>query len=70
MVLRRDKKFWSYHKSQLIQAGVGFSRWQVLKGAVLEMGRAALSPKRSVEKLLKKQESTQTKGAKSAAAAR
>jgi glycosyltransferase involved in cell wall biosynthesis len=70
LVLGRDQKFWSYHKSQLVEAGVGYSRWQVLKGAVLEMGRAALSPKRSVEKLWKKQESAQPKGAKSAAAAR
>src|SRR5207237_1215975 len=38
LILVRDKKFWAYHKAQLRQSGVGFSRVALLRGAMIELG--------------------------------
>jgi glycosyltransferase involved in cell wall biosynthesis len=53
LLLGRDEKFWDYHKGKLTQAGVGFSRVRVAKGAMTTLCGAALNPKDSVEKLVK-----------------
>ena len=70
LVFGRDKKFWSYHKAQLMQAGVGYSRIAVAKGALIELVKAVLSPKRAVTRLLKKRATAKPSSAKSAAVAR
>ncbi len=41
LIQRREPKFWEYHKRQLEQAGVGFSRLRVAAGAVSTLGRLA-----------------------------
>jgi glycosyltransferase involved in cell wall biosynthesis len=56
LLLGRDKKFWEYHKQQLNQAGVGFSRFRLAKGAITTLCGAALSPKDSIKKLLKRRD--------------
>lgn len=70
VMLRRDEKFWAYHKAQLVQAGVGYSRIAVARGALIELGRAVLAPKRAVARLLKRRNSASPAKAKSAVAAR
>jgi hypothetical protein len=52
LTLGRDKMFWSYHKTKLTEAGVGFSHIRVVRGAVAILVDALLNPKHSVEKLL------------------
>jgi hypothetical protein len=42
LIQRREPKFWEYHKRQLEQAGLGFSRLRVVTGAVAALRRAAV----------------------------
>ncbi len=49
----RDKKFWDYHRKNLNDLGGGYSRTRVVRGMLLALGRAALDPRRSAEKLFK-----------------
>ena len=49
LIFGRGKKFWSYHKGQLAEAGVAFSRMAVFRGALLELARALLAPKRTAK---------------------
>lgn len=53
-ILRRDRRFWEYHKDQLIKAGVGFSRVRVARGAVATLWNAAAKPKATVSGLLQR----------------
>jgi glycosyltransferase involved in cell wall biosynthesis len=46
-----DRKTWDYHKQQLADAGVGFSRARLAQAVVANLGRAALSPRGTLEKL-------------------
>jgi glycosyltransferase involved in cell wall biosynthesis len=54
LILRRDKQFWNYHKAELTKAGVGFSRVQLVRGALETFCAAALNPKDTVERLLRR----------------
>ena len=54
IILHRDKMFWRYHKAKLTEAGVGFSRIRATGAALAAALDAALNPKNSVEKLLKR----------------
>ena len=50
----RDKKFWDYHKKQLNQLGLGFSRRRIGMALLAEVFDAALNPKHSGEKILRR----------------
>lgn len=63
LILGRGKTFWAYHRTKLAETGGGFSRIRVARGALATMLEAALNPKSSAEKLLrrlKKQKGTRT----------
>jgi glycosyltransferase involved in cell wall biosynthesis len=49
---RRTREFWVYHRSQLTGAGVGYRRPALLRGALLALGKALLTPRRAVGRLL------------------
>jgi glycosyltransferase involved in cell wall biosynthesis len=51
MLLRRDDRFWQYHKQSLVQAGVGFSVPRLVQGFVRMLVEAVARPKYSVERL-------------------
>lgn len=51
--LGRDKAFWDYHKNQLKEAGLNFSRPRLFWAALGNLGRMALSPGVSLEKLIR-----------------
>lgn len=53
MLLRRDDRFWQYHKQSLRQAGVGFSVPRLLQGFVRMLVEAMARPRYSVERLLR-----------------
>jgi len=59
------QKFWSYHRAQLRQAGVG-SAGQLCCGDLTELGKAAMSPRRALDKLLKETRHGQAEHTKSA----
>jgi len=52
LLLRRDKQFWSYHKRELSQSGLSFSRARLARGIAETLYDAALNPKDSVVKFL------------------
>ena len=54
LILGRDQMFWTYHKTKLSEAGVGFKSIRVARGALATLSEAALNPKSSVEKLLRR----------------
>jgi glycosyltransferase involved in cell wall biosynthesis len=54
LILGRGRMFWTYHKTKLTEAGVGFNSVRVATGALATMSEAALNPKSSVEKLLRR----------------
>jgi len=54
LILGRDREFWNYHRKQLTEAGVGFSRARLAKGALTTLCTAALNPMHSVERLLQR----------------
>ena len=56
LILGRDKRFWDYHKRQLTEADVGFSRVRLARAALATLGDAVLNPKDTIEKLLKRRE--------------
>jgi hypothetical protein len=43
-LLGRDKKFWDYHRMQLSQSRIGFSRWRLFTGTARAALGAALNP--------------------------
>ena len=52
LLLRRDKQFWSYHKRELSQSGLSFSRARLARGIAETLYDAALNPKDSVVRFL------------------
>jgi glycosyltransferase involved in cell wall biosynthesis len=54
LIFGRDKMFWGYHRTKLIEVGFGFSRIRVVGGALAVLADALLNPKHSVEKLLRR----------------
>ncbi|MGH9356725.1 MAG: hypothetical protein ACRD10_11400, partial [Terriglobia bacterium] len=56
LILGRDKTFWDYHRRKLTEAGFGFSRVRVARGALSILCRALLNPKNSIEKLMKRRD--------------
>jgi len=50
---RRDAKFWNYHKQKLKEDGVGFSRIRLALATLKRLGRAALNPHETLEKVNK-----------------
>lgn len=53
LFLGRDEKFWRYHRRQLIEAGLGFSRIRLARATLANLCSAALCPKDTIKKLLK-----------------
>lgn len=56
LILGQGKQLWEYHKRQLVQAGVGFSWLRVAMGTLATLCDAALNPKDSIEKLLRRKD--------------
>jgi hypothetical protein len=56
LMLGRNKKFWDYHKGQLTEAGVGFSRARLARGTLATLWEALLNPKDTLERLLKRRD--------------
>jgi len=52
LMLGREKKFWDYHKAELAEVGVGFSRVRVAKGFLAELYNALLNPKNTLGRLV------------------
>jgi glycosyltransferase involved in cell wall biosynthesis len=52
LMLRRDKAFWDYHRTQLVDAGVGYRSARVLGGAIATIVSAAVNPGSTISKLL------------------
>jgi glycosyltransferase involved in cell wall biosynthesis len=57
-LLLRDEKAIDYHRKKLIEAGIGFGWWRVVKGALAVLSDLALNPKNTIEKLLKVEDKT------------
>ncbi len=53
LFLGRDQKFWDFHKKNLIDLGVGFSRTRLALAVLANLWTAALRPQETVERLLK-----------------
>lgn len=51
LIVGRDREFWNYHRKQLTEAGVEFSRARLAKGALITLYAAALNPKHTIERL-------------------
>jgi glycosyltransferase involved in cell wall biosynthesis len=54
VLLSRDRRFWDYHRKQLTVLQGGYSRTRVGKGALEALCAAALNPKDTIERLLKR----------------
>lgn len=52
LLFSHDAKFWDFHKTKLIEAGVGFSRMRLLTSLLTELAGAALNPKRAIGRLM------------------
>lgn len=52
-LLRRDRRFWEYHKQSLTQAGLSFSLPRLAQGFIEMLWEALTRPKYSIERLLK-----------------
>lgn len=61
LILGRDKAFWRYHKTKLIESGIGFSRIRVAGRGLAILAEAVLNPESSVEKLLRRWKSQKRK---------
>jgi glycosyltransferase involved in cell wall biosynthesis len=53
-LLRRDKRFWAYHRKQLADSPVGYSPFRLLMGVLTAAFAAVLDPAESLSKLLKR----------------
>lgn len=53
LILGRERQFWEYHRSQLMKAGVGFSRARVLLGSLAQVSANILKPKETLGKFLR-----------------
>jgi glycosyltransferase involved in cell wall biosynthesis len=58
-LLRRGKKFWTYHRKQLSDSHVGYSRLRVFLGLITVVLRALLNPGETLTKLSKARTSDQ-----------
>jgi hypothetical protein len=56
MLFRRDASFWEYHKRELAEMGVGFSRVRLARAIARRFCEAVLNPKATAEKLLTKRD--------------
>ncbi|HEX5483014.1 MAG TPA: glycosyltransferase family A protein [Terriglobia bacterium] len=56
LIVGRDRTFWKYNETKLIEAGVGFSRMRVARGAISTALDIALNPKSGIEKILKRRQ--------------
>lgn len=56
LLLRRDNRFWEYHRTQLAEAGIGFSQARLIKGLLLFLADAMLNPKDSIVRSMKHKE--------------
>lgn len=63
VLLGRDEKFWAYHKKQLADAGVGFSKFRLSKGVLATLFRAAVNPVAAIKKFSKKRDNETVKTA-------
>jgi len=54
VLLRRDLKFWEYHKRQLAELGFGFSRGRLALATLASCCSVALNPLAAVQKLVKR----------------
>jgi glycosyltransferase involved in cell wall biosynthesis len=61
LLFGRDKNFWDYHKKALTTSGVGFARTRLVLSLFARLCDAALNPKDSVEKLLRRREHQQSR---------
>ena len=52
-LLGRDKDFWTYHRKQLSDSQIGYSRLRIFTGLLTVVLHAALSPGETLTKLLK-----------------
>jgi len=53
LLRRRGKNFWAYHRKQLSDSHVGYSRFRVFLGLITVVLRAALNPGETLTKLFK-----------------
>lgn len=51
-VRRYDRKFWEYHKGKLIEAGVGFDRWRLIRAFLGKLADAAFNPKLALDRYI------------------
>jgi glycosyltransferase involved in cell wall biosynthesis len=51
LFVERDRNFWSYHKATLEQAGIGFSRAQLVKAAMGQLFGLVLKPKSTLDSI-------------------
>jgi glycosyltransferase involved in cell wall biosynthesis len=49
--VERDRRFWSFHKATLAEAGLGLSKTRLVRAAVAQLCTAALDPKRTMQRL-------------------
>ena len=56
LLLGGHSQLWEYHKRQLAQSGIGFSRLRLAMGTMATLYDAALNPKHSFQKLLKRRD--------------
>jgi glycosyltransferase involved in cell wall biosynthesis len=54
LLFGRDSRFWQYHKRKLTEAGIGFSKLRLAGAFLGTLCEAALNPKDSIKKLLKR----------------
>ncbi len=51
LLVRRDREFWDFHRTSLMESGLGYSRARVAHGMLLTVADALLRPKDVVKKL-------------------
>jgi glycosyltransferase involved in cell wall biosynthesis len=56
LLLGGQRQLWEYHKRQLAQSGIGFSRLRLAMGTMATLCDAALNPEDSIQKLLRRRE--------------
>jgi glycosyltransferase involved in cell wall biosynthesis len=54
VLMGRDRKFWDYHRMQLDDIGLGFSRTRLVRAALAQACAAALNPRDAIAKILKR----------------
>jgi glycosyltransferase involved in cell wall biosynthesis len=54
LILRRDKRFWAYHRGRMEAAGVGFDRSRVVAGLFAALLKAVRNPEKASERLARR----------------